>query len=246
MKFVSGNPDLSTQAKYAAIVETCAGVDHHGGTIDPRGESVSRTQVTGHDRIGMVGPVLVDMISRLVQGIDYLDTNDRAQVLGRPVLLVRRDSAVDQVDGDFIGPNFDTIFNQTFGNHGYGFAGDVSMNQQRLAGVANSHPLAFGVFDDPSRHLDRGRLIDIDVAIPIKVLDHRHGCLVGNAPNQSLPTAWYCDIDELTHRQKMTDGITIGRFDQLNRMLGNSAIFGTGRQDIHDRATAMNRLFTTP
>ncbi len=45
--------------------------------------SPGRGQVGGDDRVGVLRAVAIDVLDRLVQRIDHLDRDDRAQILGR-------------------------------------------------------------------------------------------------------------------------------------------------------------------
>ena len=47
-------------------------------------------QVAGDDRVGVLRAVAVDVLDRLVERVDDLDRNDRAQVLGGVIVLGRR------------------------------------------------------------------------------------------------------------------------------------------------------------
>ncbi len=112
MKFVGRNTNLGSQTKHAAVIESCARVDHHRRTIDQRGERVGGSQVVGDDRVGVMRSVTIDVLGRLLDRIDHRDADDRAKVLGRPIVFGRRQRVIDPLRRPIIGSHLDPMLAQ--------------------------------------------------------------------------------------------------------------------------------------
>ena len=87
MEFVGADADFRAQAEFAAVVETRAGVDHHRRAVDPSGELLRGRQIAGHDRVGMMRAVVVDVLDRVVERADHAAGDDRAEIFGRVIFL---------------------------------------------------------------------------------------------------------------------------------------------------------------
>ncbi len=61
--------------------------------------------------------------------------------------------------------------------------------------------------------------VDVDVAVSIEMFDHRHRRFLGDATNQAFAAARDRHIDELVHRQEMSDRRAIGRLPPIARRL---------------------------
>ena len=85
MEFVGRDADLCTEPEDAAVIESGAGVHHHGAAVDHRGECFGGLQVAGHNRIGVMGSVLVDVLCRLLHRSDDRDADFGTQVFGAPI-----------------------------------------------------------------------------------------------------------------------------------------------------------------
>jgi hypothetical protein len=59
--------------------------------------------------------------------------------------------------------------------------GDRRVHQQRLGRVARAVLLRLRVVDQPDRELEIGARVDVDVAVAVEVLDHRHLRLAADA-----------------------------------------------------------------
>ncbi len=87
VQLISRNANLGTQSVFEAIGEARRGVDHHRRRIDLRDKTPCVSEVFADDRVGVMGAVLINMLDRLVQPVDYADRQNRRQVLGGPVFF---------------------------------------------------------------------------------------------------------------------------------------------------------------
>src|SRR5215204_2914742 len=88
--------DLGAHAELAPVGEAGGGVDVDAGGVDPQLEGARGGGAAGHDRLGMAGAVAVDVLDRLLGGVDDLDReHEREELLGE-VLLRGRDRIVEQ------------------------------------------------------------------------------------------------------------------------------------------------------
>ena len=58
---VRADADFSAQPVFAAVGETCGGVDHDAGAIDAFGEGVGGAEGFGEDGVGVVAAIVVDV-----------------------------------------------------------------------------------------------------------------------------------------------------------------------------------------
>ena len=72
---------------FRSVGKTGAGVDHHTGRIDLAQEALGVHVVGGHDGIGVVAAVGVDVRNRLVQPRHNFDADDGREVLFKPILF---------------------------------------------------------------------------------------------------------------------------------------------------------------
>src|SRR6202041_107124 len=87
VKSAGGNADLGAEAELAAIGKLGGCIVQHDGRIDLIEEFVRGDLVLGHDRVGVVRSVVVNMGNRLVESIDDLGCDDRVLILGIPVFV---------------------------------------------------------------------------------------------------------------------------------------------------------------
>ena len=85
VELVGADADLGAQAELAAVVETGAGVDHHGRAVDLGDEPLGRGEVGGDDRLGVARAVPGDMSDGLFERVDDGDGQDLVEILGIPV-----------------------------------------------------------------------------------------------------------------------------------------------------------------
>src|SRR6185437_12536512 len=87
VEFAGGNADLGAEAEFSAVGELGRGVMQHDRRIDLVEKLARDSLVLGHDRIGVVRAMVVNMCDRGVDAIDHLGCDDRVLIFGVPVLL---------------------------------------------------------------------------------------------------------------------------------------------------------------
>src|SRR5438034_245277 len=87
VEFAGGDADLGAEAELAAIGELRRRVMQHDRGVDLVEESLRSASVFGHDRIGVVRAVIVDMRDRLIEPVDDFCRDDRVLVFGAPVFI---------------------------------------------------------------------------------------------------------------------------------------------------------------
>src|SRR6266850_8224267 len=85
VEFAGGNPDFGAEAELAAVGELRRGVVQHDRGIDLAEEFLGGLCILGHDRIGMMRAVIVDMRDRLVEAVDDSRRDDRIFIFGVPI-----------------------------------------------------------------------------------------------------------------------------------------------------------------
>src|SRR6185437_4014550 len=82
--------NLGAEAELAPVGELGRGVVHDDRRIDLFQEALSRGSVLGHDAVGVVRAVGLDMSDRHIETVDDPDGDDRVEIFRAPVLLARR------------------------------------------------------------------------------------------------------------------------------------------------------------
>ena len=151
--------------------------------------SPGRGQVAGHDRVGVLRAVAVDVLDRLVERVDHLDRDDRAEVLGRSSPLRSPASASGtQLAGPLVAADLDAPLAQGLGRSAAGTSAATSAwtssDSAALQTPSRWHLELTVSRSAISRSADA---VDVDVAVAGEVLDHRHRGLFGHAANQPSP-----------------------------------------------------------
>ena len=113
------------------------------------------------------------------------------------------------------------------------------MHEQRLGGIAGAQLLRLGVVDDRQRHRQVGGGVDVDMAVAVEVLQHRHLGLAGDALDQALAAARDDEVDRLRRGDQEADRGPVGGADELHRV-GRQA--GLGERFAHQRRQRQVRL----
>src|SRR3569833_1344962 len=90
MKLAGGNPDLGAEAELAAIGELRRGVMQHDRGIHLIEEFLSRRRILGHDGVGVMRAVLVDMRDRSIDAGDHFGGDDRIEIFRAPIVIAGR------------------------------------------------------------------------------------------------------------------------------------------------------------
>ena len=120
---------------------------------------------------------------------------------------------------------------------------DAACDQQRLGGVARAVLLRLRVVDDRAAPCSRSALgVDVDVAVAVEVLDHRHLRLARDPLDQALAAARDDEVDRLRRRDQVADRGAVGRLHQLHRV-GRQPGFGERRlHELPEREVRVDRL----
>src|SRR5690348_2664717 len=91
-----GNANFGTEPEFAAVGKLGRGIVEHDGRVDLAQELFRRFAVFGHDRVGVMGAIALDMRDGGVDAIDDANGQNGVQIFGAPVLLTGRlDPPVD-------------------------------------------------------------------------------------------------------------------------------------------------------
>ncbi len=85
VQLVVGDADFGAQSEFEAVGEAGRCIDHHGSRIDLPQEAHRAGVVLGHDGVGMLRRIAVDVVYGLLQIVDDAHGEDGRQVFGRPV-----------------------------------------------------------------------------------------------------------------------------------------------------------------
>ena len=158
-----------------------------------------------------------DVLDRLVDAGNDLDRDDRRQKFGVVILFAGWRGFLDDGTGFGATADFDALFGQHVGDRRQQHGSDGTVDEQRFGGVAGAVALGLGVLDDFQRLVRIGFLFQINVAVAVQVLNHRHARLGEQAGDQALAAARDDDVDEFAHRDELTDGGAISGVDHLYR-----------------------------
>src|SRR5438105_1574873 len=189
VEFAGGYPDLRAEAELAAIGELRRCVMQHDRRIDLVEEFLRGFRVFGHDRVGMMRAVGVDMRDRFVDAVDNARCDDRVFIFGVPVLVgsgfYPRVSALHGLVAAHLAAGIDQHFDQRLEARRCSRAVD----QQGLGRAADTGATHLGIEDNGLRHLEIGGVIDIDVIDAFQMREHRHPRFRLDAGDQALAAA---------------------------------------------------------
>src|ERR1700736_1994940 len=87
VEFSGGNSDLGAEAELAAIGELRRCVVQYDGRVDLVEEFLRDFCVFGHDRVGVMRAVVMNVRDRVVDAVDNSGGDDRILIFGVPVLV---------------------------------------------------------------------------------------------------------------------------------------------------------------
>ena len=85
-----GDADLGAETEFAPIRELGRGVVQDDRRIDLLQEPLRRGLVLGHDAVGVMRAIGLDVVDRRIETVDDADSDDRVEIFGAPVLFGRR------------------------------------------------------------------------------------------------------------------------------------------------------------
>ena len=117
-----------------------------------------------------------------------------------------------------------------------------AVHQQRFGGVAGAVFLRLGVVGDAQRQLQVDRVVDIDMAVAVQVLDHRHLGLGADALDQPLAAARDDHVHVLGHGDQAADRRAVGGGHQLHRVGRQAGFDQRGLHQLPQRQVRLQRL----
>ena len=118
-----------------------------------------------------------------------------------------------------------------------------AIDQQRLGRAADAGAPQLGVQHDGLGHVERGRLVDVDVADAFEMREHRHARLALHARDQALAAARHDDVDLAVEagEHHADRGAVAGRHqrDRRLRQVGFAQALGQRGVDRARRAMAV-------
>ena len=97
---------------------------------------------------------------------------------------------------------------------------DLAVDEQSLGGAADRHPPHLGVQHDRPRLGGIGGAVDIGVAEPLEMGDHRDPALALHPLDQRAPAARHDHVDEFAHAEHQADRGAVAGRHQLDRGFG--------------------------
>src|ERR1700722_20719859 len=85
-----GDADLGAEAELSAVGELGRGVVQDDRRIDLLQEPLGHGPVLGHDAVGVMRAVGLDVVDRRIETVDDANGDDRVEIFGAPVLFARR------------------------------------------------------------------------------------------------------------------------------------------------------------
>ena len=224
MQLLRRDTDLGAEAELFSVGEARACVHDDGRGVDLVREAARRVEIARQDRLGVPGPVVVDVRDRRVEiGCD----RDRQLEVGvlPAVVVVGRRADVQRAALRFgVTDELDTFFVQHVGNAGHERVGHGRMHHERLGRVAHARALRLRVHDDLHRLVEVGRRVDVHVTIAVAVDDHRHLGVVADALNERGPTARDQAVDVVGELHHLGRGLVGGVLHEDDRILGQPVL----------------------
>ena len=155
---------------------------------------------------------------------DHSHSHAQPQILLEPVLLGRGRNlqSASEAASFSIATHFDTDFNELLDDAGHIFRSDAFMHQQLFGGIANGRTMRLGVDDDAVRHIEIGRLVHEDVAIPCSSLDHRHRGIFGDECDEPGAAARNDDVNQAAGCNQLMHRLPRARIEQFDGPLGQA------------------------
>ena len=211
--------------------QNCVEAFHSATALSTRQETFRRRGVFGDDGVGMLAAVAGDMRQRRVDAVHHGNRQDRVQPLGVEIRIVRRGQVGNDVARCGIGAEIAAQRAQIGDDRGQQRGRDGAIDQQGLGGAADAGAAHLRVGDDRARHGVVGRGVDVGVAKPLGMRQHRHARLALHALHQRFAAARHDQVEQSGGRQHGGDIGAVGGRRDLH------AGFGQARraQPVHQR-----------
>ena len=170
--------------------------------IDLLQEPLRRGLVLGHDAVGVVGAVSLDMVDRRVETVDDADRDDRVEIFRAPVLFARRRHPRIGLTRRRIAAHGAAGLDQRVDQLPQQERGDRAMHEQGFGCAADPGSPHLGVDDDPQRLVEIHGTIDVDMHDAFEMGEHRHPRLTLNALDQALSSARHDHVERAVEALK--------------------------------------------
>ena len=162
--------------------------------------------------------IAIDVFDGFVDASDHFDRDDRRKKLGGVVVVRGWLGGAEQRLSFCATADFDMLAGQHGGDWRKQFGSARTGNKQRFGGVTGAVTLRLGVLDDTHGHVGVGRVVEINVAIAVEMLDHRHARFGEKSGDQSFAAARNNDVDVLAQCDQVADSGTVGGVNDLDRV----------------------------
>ena len=102
---------------------------------------------------------------------------------------------------------------------------DLFVYDNRLTGIADTDTLSLCIVDDPDSHVEVGAFINVDMAVSGTSLNDRDRAVFYDSLDQPGASARNQHIDILSQLHKTGCSLPVCRFDQLDRIFTDTAVF---------------------
>ena len=139
MQFVSADSDFGAESKFASVAEAGGGIPEHTGGVDFQLELLRGLFVIGHDGVGVMRAIVIDMRNGGIEIVDNLHREDVVEIFGGPIRFINGNDRIEagQFLELFVTTQFDIFRREILSNPRSKFSGDVAMDQQSFERVAN-------------------------------------------------------------------------------------------------------------
>ena len=189
----------------------------HDGAIDAREKALGGLRIAGHDAIGVLRAILVNVRDGRVHSVDYPHRDNGVEILRIPILLGGRRHPPVGVHARLVAAHCAPGVEQRPHQCRQVRAGAGAVDQQGLGRTAHPGAPQLRVEHDVLGHCQIGGPIDVDMAHALEMTDHGHTSFLLDASDQTLAAARHDHVDVVHHvRQHVTDRGPVGRGNELN------------------------------
>ena len=160
-----------------------------------------------------------------VDAVHHLDGDDGVEIFGGPVVFGRRLHAL--VDGlrRLVAADLAAGIDQHLDQRLEMRCRRGAIDQQSFGRAADAGAAHLGVEHDRLGHVERGRLVDIDMADAFEMREHRHARFRLHAADQTLAAARHDDVDIAVEAgQHQPDRGAVARRHQLDGGFGQTGL----------------------
>ncbi len=195
MKLAGADANLRPHAELGAVGELRRGVPQHDGGIERGEEALGSGAVLGHDALGVMRAVLLDVRDRFFDAIDGFHSDNGVEIFRRPVFFRRSFGRGEDGAHRVVTTDFTASFGQSRKHVLANGRQYRAVDQQRLGRAAHRYAAHLCVQRNSARLGRIGLRVEIDVADAFEMRQHRHARLAHHASGQALAAARDDEID---------------------------------------------------